>query len=132
MAKKDSRAIVARNAIIGFITVVAILIFGFGAYVSTPLSSPAEISDRDDLTEVDNPRPRRAGEPITVVEFFSYSCIHCMNFDPVIEEWAEEQADDVVFSRQPAMWSPIQVFPLSMDAILKIHRLHPRLCFDSI
>ena len=107
--KKDNRAIVARNTIIGFITVIAILVFGFGAYVSTPLSSPSEISASDDITEVENPRPRRVGEPITVVEFFSYNCIHCMNFDPLIEEWAAEQADDVVFSRQPAMWSPIQV-----------------------
>ena len=109
MAKKDSRVIMVRNTIIAFITVIAILIFGFGTYVSSPLSSPAEISDRDDVTEVENPRPRRVGEPITVVEFFSYTCVHCMNFDPMIEEWAAEQSDDVVFSRQPAMWSPIQV-----------------------
>ena len=27
----------------------------------------------------------------------------------MIEEWAADQSDDVVFTRQPAMWSPIQI-----------------------
>lgn len=109
MAKKNSRVIMARNTIIAFITVIAILIFGFGTYVGTPLSSPSEISERDDLREVEQPRTRRPGDPISVVEYFSYTCIHCKNFDPMIEEWADEQLDDVVFTRQPAMWSPIQI-----------------------
>ncbi|NKC01164.1 MAG: thioredoxin domain-containing protein [Pseudomonadales bacterium] len=109
MAKKDRRAILARNTIIGFITVVAILIFGFGSYVSSPLSGQEDISEADDFRELENPRPRRRSDPISVVEFFAYTCIHCKNFDPMIEEWAAEQPGDVAFSRQPAMWSPIQV-----------------------
>ena len=30
------------------------------------------------------------GDAIEVVEFFSYGCIHCFNFDPAVEAWAEE------------------------------------------
>ena len=104
--KKDNRVILVRNTIIGFITVVAILIFGFGTYVSTGLAE-GEIT-AEDYREVDRPKPRRQGEPIEVVEFFAYTCVHCKNFDPIIEDWADDQPDDVKFSRQPAMWSPIQ------------------------
>lgn len=109
MAKKDRRAILARNTIIGFIAVVTILIVGFGSYVSSPLAEQGDISDADDLREVENPRARRRSDPITVVEFFAYTCVHCKNFDPMIEEWAAEQGEDVAFSRQPAMWSPVQI-----------------------
>ncbi|MFT7651374.1 MAG: thiol:disulfide interchange protein DsbA [Limisphaerales bacterium] len=106
-SKKNSKVLMARNSIIGFITTIAILIFGFGSYVSLSLSEQ-DIDDSADYREVDSPKQRRASDPIEVVEFFSYTCIHCKTFDPIIEEWAAEQGDGVAFSRAPAMWSPIQ------------------------
>lgn len=108
MAKKKNKVIMVRNTIIGFVTLVAMLILGFGTYVSTGLSDPEEVTAGRDYAEVDLPKPRRSGDPIDVVEFFSYSCIHCKNFDPVIEDWAADQPDYVNFKRMPAMWSPIQ------------------------
>ena len=36
---------------------------------------------------------------VVVTEFFSYACIHCFNFEPELERWAEEQPGDVVFER---------------------------------
>ena len=104
--KKDTKVLIARNSIIGFISLVVILILGFGTYVSTGLSQ-GEITTSD-YREVAQPKARRAGEPVEVVEFFSYTCIHCKNFDPEIEEWVAAQGDAVTFKRVPAFWSPIQ------------------------
>ncbi len=42
---------------------------------------------------------------VEVVEVFSYACIHCFNFDPVIESWRESRAEDVDFSRLPAVFN---------------------------
>ena len=106
MAKKDKKVIMARNTIIGFVSVVAITILAFGTYVSTGIGQ-GEIAEDQDYRVLDNPKPTRPGDPIEVIEFFSYACIHCKNFDPVIEEWAEEQDADVVFKRLPATFSPI-------------------------
>ncbi len=108
MAKKNNKVIMVRNSIIGFVSVIVILILGFGTYVSTGLSEPADVAAGEDYREVASPKPRRPGDPIEVVEFFSYSCVHCKNFEPVVTSWAEKQADDVRFRRQPAMWSPVQ------------------------
>lgn len=47
-----------------------------------------------------------AGAPIVVQEVFSYACVHCRNFDPLIEAWQEAQPDDVRFERIPAAFSP--------------------------
>lgn len=42
---------------------------------------------------------------VEVVELFSYACIHCKTFDPTLEAWRGEQADDVLFRRVPAIFN---------------------------
>ena len=44
-------------------------------------------------------------EGIEVVEVFSYACIHCMNFDPLLESWRADQPEYVEFSRVPAVFN---------------------------
>ena len=63
--------------------------------------------DGDTYREVDNPRGRRPGDPIVVTEFFSYGCIHCRNFDPLIENWRDDLPDGVTFQRAPVSYSPM-------------------------
>jgi thiol:disulfide interchange protein DsbA len=41
---------------------------------------------------------------IEVTEVFWYGCSHCFAFEPNLESWAHGLADDVVFTRSPAMW----------------------------
>ena len=103
--KKDNKVNMLRNGILAVVALIAIGILGYGTYISTGLDE-GEIAEGEDYRLLENPRPSRPGDPIEVVEFFSYACIHCKNFDPVIEEWAEEQADDVAFRRAPANFSP--------------------------
>jgi thiol:disulfide interchange protein DsbA len=43
---------------------------------------------------------------IEVVECFSYACIHCKTFEPVLEDWHAEQGDEVQFRRLPAIFNP--------------------------
>lgn len=49
-------------------------------------------------------RTSNAGK-IEVVEFFAYSCGHCYNFEPLIEQWKHNLADDVEFVPSPAVWN---------------------------
>jgi thiol:disulfide interchange protein DsbA len=52
--------------------------------------------------------PLRARDPgkIEVVEFFAYSCGHCYNFEPLLQQWKKQLADDVDLAPSPAVWSP--------------------------
>jgi len=106
MAKTDTKVRTARTTIFGFITLVVVLLLGTLLYVGTDIGQ-GEITAGNDYRILDNARPRRAGDPIEVIEFFSYACIHCKNFDPVAEEWAAQQADDVTFRRLPATFSQV-------------------------
>ena len=51
-------------------------------------------------TVVNPPQPAVAGK-IEVVEFFSYGCPHCKDFNPVIHNWAAKLPKDVTLRRVP-------------------------------
>src|SRR5690349_9891365 len=42
---------------------------------------------------------------IEVLEFFSYSCVHCHNFEPLLEDWEKRKPADVVLRRTPVAFS---------------------------
>lgn len=42
---------------------------------------------------------------VEVVEVFSYMCIHCYSFDPLLQSWEKNMPEQAVFSRVPAVFS---------------------------
>ena len=52
------------------------------------------------------PVETRNPDGIEVVEVFSYACVHCFSFEPLLEAWQATQAEDVDFRRVPAVFSP--------------------------
>jgi thiol:disulfide interchange protein DsbA len=42
---------------------------------------------------------------VEVVEVFSYMCIHCYSFDPLLKLWEQGKAEQAVFNRLPAVFS---------------------------
>ena len=43
---------------------------------------------------------------VEVVEVFSYMCVHCYSFDPLLERWEQGKSEQAVFNRLPAVFSP--------------------------
>ena len=58
-------------------------------------------------TELRNPVKTRDPAKIEVIEVFWYGCGFCFSFQPLIENWAANAADDVDFVRMPAMWNQL-------------------------
>jgi predicted DsbA family dithiol-disulfide isomerase len=44
-------------------------------------------------------------QKVQVTEYFGYWCPHCNNFEPLLEQWLEEKADSIEFSRVPVAFS---------------------------
>lgn len=42
---------------------------------------------------------------VEVLEVFSYMCVHCYSFDPLLSRWEKEKSDGAVFARLPAVFS---------------------------
>jgi len=105
MAKQNKKVTRARNTILSFVAVLVATLVGFTIYVSTGIGE-GEISEGKDYRVLENPLPQRTAGAVGVIEFFSYACIHCKRFDPVIEAWAQNQGNQVDFRRLPVTFSP--------------------------
>jgi thiol:disulfide interchange protein DsbA len=107
MAKRKEHQVTRiRNTIIALVVAVVVLVLGYGTLYSTGVTE-GEYQAGTHYEVIEDARGRRPGEPILVQEFFSYGCVHCRNFDPLIEEWRDGLPEGVVFQRTPVAFSPV-------------------------
>jgi thiol:disulfide interchange protein DsbA len=104
--RKERQVIRTRNYIIAAVVAIVVIVLGYGTLYSTGIGE-GEYQAGTHYELIENAKGRRPGEPIQVREFFSYGCIHCRNFDPMIEEWQETLPEDVEFERVPVVFSPV-------------------------
>jgi protein dithiol oxidoreductase (disulfide-forming) len=57
-----------------------------------------------DFTRLAVPQPVANPKKIEVIEFFSYSCIHCYHLDQGLMAWAKKKPADVDFKRVQIVW----------------------------
>lgn len=105
-AAREQRVTAIRRGILGSAAVIVGALVLWGLFYGLGAGEGGEITADDDYRVVQDPPRRRPGEPIVVTEFFSYGCVHCRNFDPLIEDWREGLAEGVVFARAPVTFSP--------------------------
>ena len=65
----------------------------------------AQAQPRPAYTELNLPLQVEAAGKIEVLEFFWYGCIHCYNFEPVLETWLKKLPRDAQFRRVPAIFN---------------------------
>jgi len=102
---KSSRVALVRNLIIAGAAIVALLVVGYGLLYTSGVTQ-GEFVEGEHYTVLSDAPPRRPGSPVVVQEFFSYGCIHCRNFDPLVQEWLEKLPEGVRFERVPVAFSP--------------------------
>lgn len=51
--------------------------------------------------KVEPPQPTTTGDRIEVIEFFSYGCSHCFEFQPKLERWLQQAGKDIELVRVP-------------------------------
>ena len=103
---QDRRMSILRWNILGIIGAVAAGVSIWGLLYSTGSVDGDEIVEGEHYEVVADAPRRRPGAPVTVTEFFSYGCVHCRNFDPLIEDWREDLGEGAAFERVPVAFSP--------------------------
>ena len=86
-------------------------IFAFGAALTVAMPSWAQTVGKD-YTLISPAQPTEDAGKIEVLEFFSYGCPHCADFNPLVTAWAAKLPGDVVFRKVPitfgrAAWANI-------------------------
>lgn len=74
-------------------------------------------------------QPGESGNKIEVIEFFSYGCPHCFEFERSISIWSKALPKDVVFKRVPISfnreaWANLGKVYLTLDALGQTDRLN--------
>src|SRR5262245_32614090 len=73
--------------------------------------SAQELQEGKQYVRLKNPIPVETGKNIEVIEFFSYGCPHCADFEPILQGWLKTAPPDVQFRRVPVLfqeaWVPL-------------------------
>ena len=84
-----------------------------------------------DYLRLKNPVPVETGKKIEVIEFFSYGCPHCGEFEPILQNWLKTLPADVAFRRVPVSfqdkWVPLGKEYYTLDALGEESRLSPEM-----
>ncbi|MFT4713162.1 MAG: thiol:disulfide interchange protein DsbA [Candidatus Azotimanducaceae bacterium] len=106
MANKKNKFLQQQKLAIGAIVAIAVaVVIYFSTLVVTDVPD-GEFAEGRHYMKLEEPGKVR-GKKDVVMEFFSYGCIHCFNFDPEIEGWVEENSDTVNFVRTPVLGSKL-------------------------
>ena len=106
MAKKRQNKVTrARQAIGGFLALIGVGFLVMSFYLGTDLNNLGPAVEGEDYTLLDTPLTNQQRDSIEVIEYFSYRCIHCKNFEPFLEDWLVEIPENVNFARQHVVFS---------------------------
>jgi thiol:disulfide interchange protein DsbA len=78
----------------------------FALIAAGALAHAADIQEGKDYRRLEKPQPVETGKKIEVIEFFSFSCPHCKDMEPILSPWVQKLPADVQFRRIPAQFSP--------------------------
>lgn len=70
--------------------------FALGAAVTMPA-----FAQNAPYTPISPAQPTEDASNIEVIEFFSYGCPHCADFNPLLHSWIAKQQGDVVVKKVP-------------------------------
>ena len=70
------------------------------------ITHAADLQEGKDYGRLQKPQPVESGAKIEVIEFFSFSCPHCRDMEPILAEWVKKLPPDVAFRRIPVVFSP--------------------------
>lgn len=98
-----------------------------GAALSLALPAFAQTAGKD-YTLVAPTQPTEDAGKIEVLEFFSYGCPHCNEFNPLLAAWAAKLPGDVVLKKVPvtfgrAAWANIARLFYALEVTGDAHRL---------
>jgi protein dithiol oxidoreductase (disulfide-forming) len=93
--------------------------------------APQAAQEGREYVRLKSPIPVETGKKIEVIEFFSYGCPHCGDFEPILQNWLKTLPPDVQFRRVPVTfqdrWVALAKEYYTLDALGEDMRLSPQM-----
>jgi thiol:disulfide interchange protein DsbA len=96
--------------------------------LALPALAQSGLKEGKDFIRLKQPVPvdAPAGQ-VEVLEFFSYGCIHCFNFEPLVKAWLRQKPAHVAFRRVPVFAEPLQRAYYAVEAMGQLDAAHDKL-----
>jgi thiol:disulfide interchange protein DsbA len=106
------------------------------AAVALAASALAQQPVADKEYKLINPPQRTdTGKKIEVIEFFSYACPHCADFEPFLQDWLKRKPKDVQYRMVPMVfrenWRPLAKLFYTLEQMGLVERYHMKV-YDAI
>jgi thiol:disulfide interchange protein DsbA len=75
-------------------------VFALGTALTVTMPAVAQTAGKD-FTPITPAQPTEEPAKVEVLEFFSYGCPHCADFNPVLSAWSAKLPADVVLKKVP-------------------------------
>jgi thiol:disulfide interchange protein DsbA len=109
------------------------LLFAGVALAVSALAQPP-IADKE-YKLINPPQRTETGKKSEVIEFFSYACPHCADFEPFLQDWLKRKPKDVEYRMVPMVfrenWKPLAKLFYTLEQMGLLERYHMRV-FDAI
>ena len=110
------------------LVLLAVLAFAGGAGAQAP------VADKE-YKLITPPQRTESGKKIEVIEFFSYACPHCADFEPSLQDWVKRKPKDVEYRAVPMVfrdaWRPLAKLYFTLEQMGLVDRYHMKV-FDAI
>jgi thiol:disulfide interchange protein DsbA len=102
-------------------------VFALGATLAVAMPSFAQAAGKD-FTPISPAQPTEDAGKVEVIEFFSYGCPHCAEFNPLLTAWVAKLPSDVVVKKVPitfgrAAWANIAKLYYTLEVTGDLARL---------
>ena len=102
--------------------------------IAGSLNAQQPIADKE-YKLITPPQNTNSGKKIEVIEFFSYACPHCADFEPVLQDWLKRKPKDVDYRAVPMVfrdnWKPLAKLYFSLEQMGLVDKYHMKV-FDAI
>ncbi|MDO9242962.1 MAG: thiol:disulfide interchange protein DsbA/DsbL [Rhodocyclaceae bacterium] len=73
--------------------------------LAAPHALAADLVEGKQFARLPAPQPTEKGGKVEAVEFFSYGCPHCGDFEPLLKSWVKTLPADVNFKKVPVIFN---------------------------
>ena len=105
------------------------------ALLLSPLSHSQQPVAGKEYKVIDPPQKPGSGKKIEVIEFFSYACPHCAEFEPTLQGWVKRKPKDVDYRMVPMVfrdgWKAPAKLYYTLEAMGLVDKYHQKV-YDAI
>jgi thiol:disulfide interchange protein DsbA len=102
--------------------------------IAGSLNAQQPIADKE-YKLITPPQKTDSGKKIEVIEFFSYACPHCADFEPPLQDWLKRKPKDVDYRAVPMVfrdtWKPLAKLYFTLEQMGLVDKYHMKV-FDAI